>query len=85
MEKEVRVTLYFFQQALHPEDEAAGKIFERLLLPMLKDGQDAETGRERLERLTAKYRKKGKRTKPVRLLEEWGQELAFQMCIRDSL
>ena len=78
MEKEVRVTLYFFQQALHPEDEAAGKICERLLLPMLKDGQDAETGRQRLERLTAKYRKKGKRTKPVRLLEEWGQELAFQ-------
>ena len=69
MRREVRAALAFFRYALYPEQEGAGEIARRLLCPLL--GEAAE---ERFEYLISKYGKKIKRTKPVRLLEEWMQE-----------
>ena len=69
MRREVRAALAFFRFALYPEQEGAGELARRLLCPLL--GEAAE---ERLTYLASKYGKKTKRTKPVRLLEEWMQE-----------
>ena len=69
MRREVRAALAFFRFALYPEEEGAGELARRLLCPLL--GEAAE---ERLAYLASKYGKKIKRTKPVRLLEEWMQE-----------
>ena len=69
MRREVRAALAFFRFALYPEQEGAGELARRLLCPLL--GEAAE---ERFEYLISKYGKKIKRTKPVRLLEEWMQE-----------
>ena len=69
MRREVRAALAFFRYALYPEQEGAGELARRLLCPLL--GEAAE---ERFEYLISKYGKKIKRTKPVRLLEEWMQE-----------
>ena len=69
MRREVRAALAFFRFALYPEEEGAGELARRLLCPLL--GEAAE---ERFAYLASKYEKKIKRTKPVRLLEEWMQE-----------
>ena len=69
MRREVRAALAFFRYALYPEQEGAEELARRLLCPLL--GEAAE---ERLAYLASKYGKKTKRTKPVRLLEEWMQE-----------
>ena len=69
MRREVRAALAFFRHVLFPEEEGAGELARRLLAPLL-----GEAAQERMEYLLSKYEKKIKRTKPVRLLEEWIQE-----------
>lgn len=69
MRSEVRAALAFFRHVLNPQEEAAERLVRRLLCPLL--GEAAE---ERLDYLVSKYEKKIKRTKPVRVLEEWMQE-----------
>ena len=69
MRREVRAALAFFRHVLFPEEEGAGEFARRLLAPLL-----GEAAQERMEYLLSKYEKKIKRTKPVRLLEEWIQE-----------
>lgn len=69
MRREVRAALAFFRYALYPEEEGAGELARRLLCPLLGKAAD-----ERFEYFISKYGKKIKRTKPVRLLEEWLQE-----------
>jgi len=71
-EREVRATLYFFQYILYEEKEAAGELCRKFLLPFL-----GETKEVKFTYLTEKYRKKVKRTRPVKLLEEWVKEISF--------
>ena len=72
-EREVRATLYFFRQALYETEEASRELCRKLLRPWLGESQE-----EALSRLTDKYRKKGKKAKPVKLLEEWAGEIRFE-------
>lgn len=72
-EREVRATLYFFRQALYETEEASRELCRKLMRPWLGEAQE-----EALLRLTAKYRKKVKRAKPVKLLEEWAGEIRFE-------
>lgn len=72
-EREVRATLYFFRQTLYDREEAAGGLCRKLLAPWLEDMPE-----ERLAYLTEKYRKKVKKTRPMKLLEEWGGEISFE-------
>ncbi len=72
-EREVRATLYFFRQALYETEEASRELCRKLLHPWLGESQE-----EALLRLTDKYRKKGKKAKPVKLLEEWAGEIRFE-------
>ena len=69
--RKVRAALAFFRHVLYPEEEAAGQLCRSLLLPLLGDA-----AQERLDYLVSRYQKKVKRTKPVRLIEEWMQEFA---------
>nr|WP_289765891.1 UvrD-helicase domain-containing protein [uncultured Acetatifactor sp.] len=72
-EREVRAALYFFRHILYPEETAWGVLCQRLLGPFL--GENREEG---LNLLTEKYRKKAKKGKPVKLLEEWCGEFPFE-------
>ncbi len=69
-EKGVQATLSFFRSLLKPGDRALAGQCRRLLLPLL-DGEAV------LDFLTGKYRKKVRRTRPVRLLEEWQKEISL--------
>lgn len=69
-ERGVRAVLSFFYSLLHPGDRAADDQCRRLLLPLLE-------GEEALDFLTGKYKKKVKRMKTARLLEEWQKEISF--------
>ncbi len=71
-EREVRATLYFFQHILYASEEAAGVLCQKLLSPWLGEAKE-----EKLSYLTQKYCKKSKKTRPVKLLEEWCREISF--------
>lgn len=71
-QREVRATLYFFRYILHTEEKAAGELCLKLLGPWLGEAEE-----EKLAYLTEKYGKKVRRTRPVKLLEEWAKEIAF--------
>ncbi|WP_434309938.1 UvrD-helicase domain-containing protein [Hominifimenecus sp. rT4P-3] len=68
LEPKVRGALYFFQYALHPEDEQAGERAAELIWPL------EEKRRERLALLMGKFEKKVLKGKPVKLLEEWAAD-----------
>lgn len=72
-EREVRATLYFFRQVLYVQETAAEELCRKLLNPLL-----GEAHKERLAYLTEKYRKKIKKTRPMKLLEEWAGEISFE-------
>ncbi len=70
---EVRGTLYFFQHVLHPEDPLAERLARQLLWPAAD-----ERAAEQMALLAEKYRNKARRGKPVKLLEEWAEELSLE-------
>ena len=72
-EHDVRTTLYFFYQVLCPEEKAAQELCRRLLFHYLE-----ESFEDKLAWLTEKYRKKIKKARPAKLLEEWFQEISFE-------
>ncbi len=72
-EREVRATLYFFRQILYPQEDAAEELCRRLLNPLLGDAP-----KERLSHFSDKYWKKIKKTRPMKLLEEWSGEFSFE-------
>ncbi len=69
-EREVRAALYFFRHVLYPGEEASEALCRRLLAPAL--GEDSEEG---IPLLVEKYRKKARKSRPVKLLEEWSTDL----------
>lgn len=71
-EMPVRATLYFFRHVLYPGEEAAGLLCRRFLESIL--GENAE---EKLFFLVEKYKKKVRKTHPVKLLEELAGDIAF--------
>ena len=71
-QRQVRATLYFFQHILYAEEEAAGELCQKLLSPWLGEAKE-----EKLAYLAEKYRKKVRKTRPVKLLEEWTEEISF--------
>lgn len=72
-EREVRATLYFFRHVLYPGEAASEVLCHRLLGPFLGERQE-----EGLILLREKYRKKTKKGKPVKLLEEWSSDISFE-------
>ncbi len=72
-ERDVRATLYFFYQALYPQERPAGELCHQLLSHYLTESLE-----ERLAFLTEKYRKKVRKVRPVKLLEEWLTEITFE-------
>ena len=69
LEPKVRGALYFFQYVLHPDDAAAKEQAENLIWP-----SEGETAGDCLALLAEKYRKKTRKGKPVKLLEEWAKD-----------
>ncbi len=69
-EREARAALYFFRHVLYPNEEAAEALCRRLLGPVLGEGRE-----EGIELLVEKYRKKVRKSRPVKLLEEWGGDV----------
>lgn len=69
-EKPVRSALYFFQWALYPGDAGAAAAASGLLFP--EGGEKAEA---QLKLLTDKYRRRVRRAKPLKLLEEWAADV----------
>lgn len=72
-ERDVRTTLYFFYQAIHPGEKPIEKLCCKLLACYLK-----ESPTQQIAYLSEKYRKKIKKTRPVKLLEEWLKEISFE-------
>lgn len=71
-EREVRAALYFFRQILDTGHQEAQELCQKLLSPWI-----GEDGEEKFTFLAEKYRKKVKKTRPEKLLEEWMQEFSF--------
>lgn len=69
-EREARAALYFFRHVLYPNEEAAEALCRRLLGPVLGEGRE-----EGIELLMEKYRKKVRKSRPVKLLEEWSGDV----------
>nr|WP_296475518.1 UvrD-helicase domain-containing protein [uncultured Acetatifactor sp.] len=69
-EREVRAALYFFRHVLYPGEEASEALCHRLLNPALGEGRE-----ERIGLLVEKYRKKVRKSRPVKLLEEWSGDV----------
>lgn len=69
LEDKVRAALGFFQYVLNPEDELAKAEAGRLMWP-----EEKEASLERIDLLAQKYKKAVRRTKPVRLLEDWAAD-----------
>ncbi len=72
-ERDVRATLYFFYQTLYPREKAPEELCRRLLFHYLKESPE-----EQLTLLNEKYRKKVKKVRPAKLLEEWISDIAFE-------
>ncbi len=72
-EREVRAALYFFRFVSDTRRSMTEELSRRLLQPWL--GKNAQEAFSYLEK---KYRKKVKRTRPLKLLEEWEKEFTFQ-------
>lgn len=69
-EREVRAALYFFRHVLYPGEEASEALCHRLLTPALGEGRE-----ERIGLLVEKYRKKVRKSRPVKLLKEWSGDV----------
>nr|WP_304578235.1 UvrD-helicase domain-containing protein [uncultured Acetatifactor sp.] len=69
-EREARAALYFFRHVLYPNEEATEALCRRLLGPVLGEGRE-----EGIELLVEKYRKKVRKSRPVKLLEEWSGDV----------
>ncbi len=69
-EREVRAALYFFRHVLYPGEEASEALCHRLLSPALGEGLEEGIGL-----LVEKYRKKVRKSRPVKLLEEWSGDV----------
>lgn len=72
-EREVRAALYFFRYILYPQETAAKALCRSFLSPWLEG--DTE---DRLLTLAEKYRKKLRRSRPVKLLEELPGDISFE-------
>ncbi|NBJ91788.1 UvrD-helicase domain-containing protein [Parablautia muri] len=72
-ERDVRATLYFFHQAIYPGEKPAEELCRKLLANYLKESPALQ-----LAYLTEKYRKKVKKSRPAKLLEEWLKEISFE-------
>ncbi len=72
-EREVRAALYFFRHVLDGEKGASEILCRRLLRPILEENWE-----EKLTFLTGKYRKKIRKARPVKLLEEWAGEIGLE-------
>ncbi|MDE6202394.1 MAG: ATP-dependent helicase, partial [Lachnospiraceae bacterium] len=72
-EREVRATLYFFRHAVYTQEEASEELCRKLLNPLLGEAQG-----ERLAYLTEKYRKRIRKARPMKLLEEWAGEFSLE-------
>ncbi|NBI90662.1 hypothetical protein D3Z45_08695 [Lachnospiraceae bacterium] len=72
-DREIRTTLYFFYHVLYPQEKAAAELCRRLLFHWLKEAPE-----EQFSHLTEKYRKKVKKSRPIKLLEEWFGEISFE-------
>ncbi len=72
-EQEIRATLYFFYHVLYPHENAAAELCRKFLSHWLKEAPD-----EQLACLVEKYGKKIKKTRPMKLLDEWFGELSFE-------
>ncbi len=72
-EREVRASLYFFRHVLYPGEEACEALCRRLLGPLLGENRE-----EKLALLAEKYRKKVRKGRTVKLLEEWCGDLSFE-------
>ncbi len=72
-EREVRAALYFFRHVLDEEKGASEILCRRLLRPILEENWE-----EKLTFLTGKYRKKIRKARPVKLLEEWAGEIGLE-------
>lgn len=72
-EQEIRATLYFFYHVLYPHENAATELCRKFLPHWLKKAPD-----EQLACLVEKYGKKIKKARPMKLLEEWFEELSFE-------
>ena len=70
--QEVRATLYFFRHMLYPQEEATQKLCQKLLIPFLGDAPEAK-----LAHLADIFSKKTNKTRPMKLLEEWFEEILF--------
>lgn len=71
-QREVRATLYFFRHVLYPQEKTAEELCQKLLFPFLGENPGAQ-----FMYLAEKYRKKIRKTRPVKLLEEWFDENTF--------
>lgn len=72
-ERVVRATLYFFRHVLYPGEAASEVLCRRFLGSFL--GEKKEEG---LSLLVEKYRKKVKKGKTVKLLEEWSSDISLE-------
>lgn len=72
-EREIRATLYFFYHALYPHEETAAALCQKLLSRWL-----TESPEEQFTLLNEKYRKKIKKARPMKLLEEWFEDMRFE-------
>ncbi len=71
--RQVRSALYFFRYLVHDREEAEEKLCRRLLDPLLGEAKE-----ECFSQLADKYRKKLKKTRPVKLLTQWADEFSLQ-------
>ena len=71
--RQVRTALYFFRYLVHDREEAEEKLCRRLLDPLLGEAKE-----ECFSQLADKYRKKLKKTRPVKLLTQWADEFSLQ-------
>lgn len=72
-EREVRAALYFFRHILYQKEEAAEALCRRFLGSILGEKRE-----ERFACLIEKYQKKVKRVRPVKLLEEWAEDIILE-------
>lgn len=77
--REVRATLYFFYQTLYPREKAAKELCRKLLFSYLE-----EPFEEQFASLTEKYKKKVKKTRPVKLLNEWFKEISLEFSFENE-
>ncbi len=70
-EREVRTALYFFRHILYPQEKPAKELCQKLLFSLL--GSEWEN---QFVYLTGKYQKKVHKNRPIKLLEEWFEDIS---------